>query len=99
MSFKFLFLWFHLDWCPLQNQYNRLARMCMYFELDPNKMVSSWSTADSACITMGMRLASNLTPPRMDALWNMTKKNDGNNTKIFQINIYFHILSGQHQIS
>ena len=72
---------FHLDWCPLQNQlvYNRLAQMCMYFELNPNNKASNWSTADSKCINMGMRLASNLTPLRMDAVLNMTTKNDGRN--------------------
>ncbi|KAK7098439.1 uncharacterized protein [Littorina saxatilis] len=64
-----------VDWCrpQLVRVYNRQAEMCMYFETDLAKIVPTWQTADSRCVDMGMRLASNITPLKMDAILNVTK--------------------------
>ncbi|XP_070191595.1 uncharacterized protein [Littorina saxatilis] len=65
-----------VGWCRPQLialLYSRQAEMCMYFETDPGKR-ADWSSAVDACANMGMRLASNLTPLRMDALMNITKR-------------------------
>ncbi|XP_070193223.1 C-type lectin domain family 6 member A-like [Littorina saxatilis] len=49
--------------------------MCLYIETDPSKTATSWSTADTKCNNMGMRLVSNITPIKMEALVNITRKN------------------------
>ncbi|KAL8612510.1 hypothetical protein ACOMHN_053764 [Nucella lapillus] len=65
------------DWCPNSPMvlFNRLARMCVYFEVDTAKMAGSAAEADNACVTKGMRLIHNLNPSRMNALLNFTTKN------------------------
>ncbi|KAL8622389.1 hypothetical protein ACOMHN_041717 [Nucella lapillus] len=67
-----------VDWCPSKElaMYNRLADMCVYFELDKSHMSRLLTGANSLCSKFHKsRLAQNLSLLEMQALLNLTSKN------------------------